>query len=167
VLTLDGRPAYDAFAAVVPAPLLANPRRALAVVLAGVSVGDGEFVARHLVGLDPDNGAIAVAAPVAEGTELFFGVRDAAGARDDLERVLVQQTAAWHDGQAAAALYVNCVGRGHGFYGVPGLDTAYIRRHLGALPVAGFFSGAEFASGGGRVRLHQYTGVLAVVGAAA
>ena len=165
VLALDGRPAYEAFAAVVPAPLLGNPRRAVAVVLAGVSVGDGEFVARHLIGLDPERGAVAVAAPVAEGQELFFGVRDPAGARDDLRRVLVEQAAVWREGQAAAALYVNCVGRGRGFYGVPGLDSAYIHQHLGAVPLAGFFSGAEFASGAGRARLHQYTGVLAVLGA--
>jgi small ligand-binding sensory domain FIST len=166
VLALDGRPAYETFTAVVPAPLLANPRRALAVVLAGVALGEGEFVARHLIGLDPERGAVAVAAPVAEGQELFFGVRDPGGARDDLQRVLVEQAASWRERQAAAALYVNCVGRGRAFYGVPGLDSAYIHRHLGPVPVAGFFSGAEFASGAGRVRLHQYTGVLAVLGAA-
>jgi small ligand-binding sensory domain FIST len=166
VLALDGRPAYDAFTAVVPAPLLASPRRALAVVLTGVAVGDGEFVARHLIGLDPDRGAVAVGARIAEGQEIFFGVRDPAAAREDLERVLLQQAAAWRERQAAAVLYVNCVGRGQGFHGVPGLDTAYIRRHLGSLPVAGFFSGAEFASGTGKPHLHQYTGVLAVLGAA-
>jgi len=167
VLALDGRPAFEAFSAVVPQPLLDDARRALAVVLAGLPVGEHEFVARHLRGLDPERGALAVAAPVAEGDELFFGVRDPHGARDDLQRVLSGHAAAWRSKAPAGALYVNCVGRGRGFYGVPGLDTAYIRRHLGALPVAGFFSGAEFASGGGRPRLHQYTGVLTIFGARA
>jgi small ligand-binding sensory domain FIST len=166
VLALDGRPAYEAFRGVVPEPLLADPRRAVSVVLAGVGIGDGEFVARHLIGLDPERGAVAVADAVAEGQEVFFGVRDPAGAREDLQRVLAAQAGAWRERQAAAALYVNCVGRGRAFYGVPGLDTAYIHGQLGALPVAGFFSGAEFASGAGRARLHQYTGVLAVLGAA-
>jgi small ligand-binding sensory domain FIST len=164
VLTLDGHPAAEAFRAVVPAPLLADPRRALAVVLAGLSVGEGDFVARHLTGLDPERGAVAVAAPVTEGQELFFGVRDPVGAREDLQRVLAEQAAAWQEPPPTAALYVNCVGRGRGFYGVSGLDTAYIRQQLGPVPVAGFFSGAEFASGSGSVRLHQYTGVLAVLG---
>jgi small ligand-binding sensory domain FIST len=166
VFALDGRPAYEAFGAVVPAPLLADPRRAMGVVLAGVGVGDGEFVARHLIGIDPERGAVAVATPVAEGEQFFFGVRDPAGAREDLQRVLAAQAGAWRDRRAAAALYVNCVGRGRAFYGVPGLDSAYIHGQLGSLPVAGFFSGAEFASAAGRVRLHQYTGVLAVLGAA-
>ncbi|HYV58263.1 MAG TPA: FIST N-terminal domain-containing protein [Candidatus Nitrosopolaris sp.] len=164
VMTLDGLPAYEAFAAVVPASLLEDPRRAAAVVLAGLSVGEGEFVVRHLRGLDPRQGAVALAAPVAEGQELFFGVRDPQGARDDLQRVLTAQAAAWETASPAAALYVNCVGRGRGFYGVSGLDTAYIRQYLGDLPVAGFFSGAEIAPGVGVSVVHQYTGVLAMLG---
>jgi small ligand-binding sensory domain FIST len=167
VLTLDGWPASEAFAAVVPGPLLADPRRALAVVLAGLAVGEGEFVARHLTGLDPERGTVTVAGPVAEGQELFFGVRDPAAARDQLQRVLANQAAAWEETAPAAALYVNCVGRGRGFYGLPGLDTAYIHQRLGPVPVAGFFSGAEFAPGCGTALLHQYTGVLAMVGPAA
>jgi small ligand-binding sensory domain FIST len=166
VLTLDGRPAFEAFTSVVPAPLLADPRRALAVVLAGLPVAEGGFLARHLVGLDPDRRAVAIAAPIAVGQELFFGVRDPAGARDELQRVLGEQANAWVE-PPAVTLYVNCVGRGERFYGVPGLDTAYIQQQLGSVPVAGFFSGAEFAPGAGTTRLHQYSGVLAALGAAA
>jgi len=163
-LELDGRPAYEKFAAVVPAPLLEDPRRALAVVLAGLPVSDDDFVSRHLVGLDVQQGAVAVASHLAVGQELFFGVRDPSGARDDLQRVLARQSAAWSARPAAGALYINCVGRGRSFYGLPGLDTAYIRQQLGPLPVAGFFSGAEFAPGAGVSQLHQYTGVLAMLG---
>ena len=163
-LELDGRPAYEKFAAVVPAPLLEDPRRALAVVLAGLPVSDDDFVSRHLVGLDVQHGAVAVASHLAVGQELFFGVRDPSGARDDLQRVLARQSAAWSARPAAGALYINCVGRGRSFYGLPGLDTAYIRQQLGPLPVAGFFSGAEFAPGAGVSQLHQYTGVLAMLG---
>jgi small ligand-binding sensory domain FIST len=164
VLELDGRRAYDALAAIVPASLLEDPQRAAAVVLAGVPVGDGEFVVRHLAGIDALQGSVAVAAPLSLGDELFFGVRDPHSARNDLERVLVRQRQAWEKRPAAGALYVNCVARGRALYGVPGLDTAYIRQQLGPLPVAGFFSGAEFAPGGAAPRLHQYTGVLAVLG---
>jgi small ligand-binding sensory domain FIST len=103
---------------------------------------------------------------VSEGEDLFFGIRDPTGARDDLQRVLSEQTDAWHGGAPGAALYVNCVGRGRGFYGMPGLDAAYIHRHLGSVPVVGFFSGAEFAPGAGATTLHQYTGVLAMLGPA-
>jgi small ligand-binding sensory domain FIST len=104
ILSLDGSPALDAFRAVVPPPLLADTRRALAVVLVGVSLGGDEFAARHLIALDPEHGAIALAAQVSEGQELFFGVRDPLGARDDLQRVLADQKAAWPAEPAAAAL---------------------------------------------------------------
>ena len=163
VFELDGRPAYEAFAAVVPAPLLADPRRALAVVLAATGSGD-DFAVRHLTGLDAHGGALALAGEVAEGQELFFGVRDPNAAREQFEQVLVRLARAWEEARPAGALYVNCVGRGRRFYGVPGLDTAYIRRHLGTLPVGGFFSGAEIAPGAGGLQLHQYTGVLTLLG---
>ena len=164
IIALDGRPAYEVFASVVPSPLLAHPRRALATVLAGLLVGEDEFVARHLLALDAEHGALAVAAPVAEGQRVFFGVRDPLGAREGLQRLLADQAAAWQAPEAAAALYVTCVGRGRGFYGVPGLESAYLRQHLGRLPVAGFFSGAEFGPGADGTQLHQYTGVLTVLG---
>ena len=165
ILALDDRPAYEVFAAAVPSSLLQDPRRALAVVLAGLMVDEDEFVARHILALDAERGALAVAAPVADGQRVFFGVRDPLGAREDLQRVLADQAAAWRAPAAAAALYGTCVGRGRGFYGVSGLESAYLRQHLGALPVAGFFSGAEYAPGADGTQLHQYTGVLTMLGA--
>jgi small ligand-binding sensory domain FIST len=164
VLALDDRPAYEVFAAAVPSPLLKDTRRALVVVLAGLLMDGDEFVARHLVALDAERGALAVAAPVTEGQRMFFGVRDPLGAREDLQRVLADQAAAWRTPAASAALYVTCVGRGRGFYGVPGLESAYLRQHLGTLPVAGFFSSAEYGPGAGGTSLHQYTGVLTMLG---
>jgi small ligand-binding sensory domain FIST len=164
VFGLDDHPAYEVFSRLVPAPLLADPRRAASVVLAGIGSGEGEFAVRHLIGLDPSRGAVAVAEPMAEGQELFFAIRDPEAARENLQEVLAREADAWRSAPPAGALYVNCVGRGRRFYGHPGLDTAYISRHLGPLPVAGFFSGAEIGSRSGAARLHQYTGILTLLG---
>jgi small ligand-binding sensory domain FIST len=41
------------------------------------------------------------------------------------------------------------------------VEFAYLRRHLGELPLAGFFSSVEFAPMGGRNRFHQFAGVVA------
>jgi small ligand-binding sensory domain FIST len=134
------------------------------IVLAGLPVGEGEFVVRQLAGIDPRRGAIALAATVSPGDELFFGVRDPHSARTDLQRALARQSEAWQTSPPAGGLYVSCVARGLVLHGVPGLEAAYIRQQLGPLPVAGFFSGGEFAPGGTVPRLHQHTGVLAVLG---
>ena len=163
---LDGRPAYDALASILPAPLRQDPRRVLASVLVGLPVAEGEFVVRHLVAIDPRQGSLTLAARVANGHELFFAVRDSYAARQHMQQVLSRQSADPGMSGAVGGLYVNCVGRGRAFHGVPGLDTAYLRQHVGPLPIAGYFSGGEFAPGGGAPRQHQYTGVLTLLGSA-
>jgi len=164
---LDGRPAYEALVAILPAPLRDDPRRVLASILVGLPVAEGEFVVRHLVGVDPRHGHLTLAARVSTGQELFFAVRDSYAARQHMHQVLSRQV---HDPGMpgpAGGLYVNCVGRGRAFHGVSGLDTAYLRQHVGPIPIAGFFSGGEFAPGGGAPRVHQYTGVLTLLGGSA
>ena len=163
---LDGRPAYEVLSAILPLPLREDPRRALASILVGLPVAEGEFVVRHLVALEPRTGQLTIAARVATGQELFFAVRDSYAARQHMEQVLDRQVQDPALPGPAGGLYVNCVGRGRAFHGVPGLDTAYLRQHVGPLPIAGFFSGGEFAPGGGAPRLHQYTGVLTLLGSA-
>lgn len=164
---LDGRPAYEALAAILPAPLRDEPRRVLASILVGLPVAEGEFVVRHLIAIDPRRGHLTLAARVATGRELFFGVRDSYAARQQMQQVFSSQARDPGMQDAAGGLYVNCVGRGRAFHGVAGLDTAYLRQHLGPIPIAGYFSGGEFAPGGGAPRLHQYTGVLTLLGGSA
>ena len=163
---LDGRPAYESLAAILPAPLRDDSRRMLASILVGLPVAEGEFVVRHLVAVDPRKGHLTLAARVTSGQELFFAVRDPYAARQHMEQVLSRRARPGMQG-AAGGLYVNCVGRGRAFHGVPGLDTAYLRQHVGPIPIAGYFSGGEFAPGGGAPRLHQYTGVLTLLGGSA
>jgi small ligand-binding sensory domain FIST len=103
---------------------------------------------------------------VANGSELFFAVRDSYAARQHMQQVLTRQAADPSMSGAVGGLYVNCVGRGRAFHGVSGLDTAYLRQHVGPVPIAGYFSGGEFAPGGSAPRLHQYTGVLTLLGSA-
>ena len=163
---LDGRPAYEALSSILPTPLREDPRRVLASILVGLPVAEGEFVVRHLVAIDPRHGHLTLAARVTNGHELFFAVRDSYAARQHMQQVLSRQTADAGASGALGGLYVNCVGRGRAFHGVPGLDTAYLRQHVGAVPIAGYFSGGEYAPGGGAPRLHQYTGVLTLLGSA-
>jgi small ligand-binding sensory domain FIST len=64
---------------------------------------------------------------------------------------------------AAFGLYFDCVSRGSGLYNIPGHDAAYIRQYLGAIPVAGFFTGFEIGPLGDATGLLQYSSVLALI----
>ncbi len=172
-----------------------EPREALPRIretLVGLSDGaddalsrPGQFGAdtrvRHLVGIDPARGGVAVSDEVEEGMQITFCRRDTEAARRDLVRIcseireevepetLPVETALALQGaeaehaphparQIAGALYVSCVGRGGAHFGAPSAELAIIRRALGDVPLAGFFAGGEIA----RRHLYGYTGVLTV-----
>ncbi|HET9481918.1 MAG TPA: FIST N-terminal domain-containing protein [Candidatus Polarisedimenticolia bacterium] len=121
----------------------------------------GQYVVRNILGVDPDDGSIFVGREIEEGDILYFALRDPDGARDDLKAMLEENLPL--AGQPAVGLYFNCCARGSGLYGLPDIDTAYIRNCFSELPLAGFFGYAEIASLLGRARLHNYTGVMALV----
>jgi small ligand-binding sensory domain FIST len=171
LLELDGRPAFDVFSEVVRRPLLEDLRRAAAFVFVGLPIDPerqhiarGEYVIRNIVGFDPRQGVVAVADELRQGQKMVFTLRDGGGAREDLKATLETQAAAWHERQPGFALYFNCVGRGRGLYGLPDLDTAYIRQYLGDIPLIGFFTGCEIAPIHHQHSLHQYSGVLVLIG---
>ena len=60
-------------------------------------------------------------------------------------------------------MYFNCCARGNSLYGIPGIDSAYIRQALGDFPLIGMFGGYELAPLGRANHLFAYTGVLALV----
>ncbi|MCS6926240.1 MAG: FIST C-terminal domain-containing protein [Candidatus Binatia bacterium] len=171
IYELDGRSAFTVFAEVVRPPLLEDLRRAAACVFVGLPVdpaaqrlAPGEYVVRHIIGFDPHQGGIAVADEVRPGQRLLFTLRDATGAREDLKRVLAAEGEHWQGRSPAFGLYFNCIGRGSGLYGFPDLDTSYIKQYLGEFPLIGFFTGCEIAPLQHRAALHQYSGVLTLIG---
>jgi small ligand-binding sensory domain FIST len=89
-------------------------------------------------------------------------LRDAERSRQDLKAVL-EELGDHLDSPPAFGLYFDCVSRGAGLYNIPGHDSAYIRRYLGPVPIAGFFTGFEIGSLAGQTSLLQYSGVLALV----
>ncbi|MFQ6671886.1 MAG: FIST N-terminal domain-containing protein [Candidatus Tectimicrobiota bacterium] len=161
---LGGRPALEVLAEVVRGRDL---RRGLFAGLSCVDTqtfGPGEYVVRPITALDTDERHFTVAAELSEGQSLVFALRDPKAARQDLERLLGDQSPVGRGGPAPAfGLYFNCCGRGRGLYGQAGVDTALLRGYLGALPLAGLFTGLELAPVAGRNRLQLFSGVLALV----
>jgi small ligand-binding sensory domain FIST len=168
IIALDGRPAYEVFAEAA-GPLADDLRRALAFVFVGIPLDDNptrlereRFLIRNIIGASEEHGVIAVAHHPQVGDALGLVLRNAERAREDLKATL-EQMAANATGAASFGLYFDCVSRGSGLYNIPGHDAAYIRQYLGAIPVAGFFTGFEIGPLGDATGLLQYSGVLALI----
>jgi len=54
------------------------------------------------------------------------------------------------------------LGRGSHLYGQPDHDTDMFRRHLGEVPLGGFFCNGEIGDVHGRTYLHGYTSSFAL-----
>src|SRR5579872_4366374 len=168
IIALDGRPAYEVFAEAA-GPLAEDLRRALAFVFLGIPLDEnpsrlerGRFLVRNIVGASEEHGVIAVAHYPQVGDAVGLVLRNAERAREDLKATLEEMRDA-SARTAAFGLYFDCVSRGSGLYNIPGHDAAYIRQYLGAIPVAGFFTGFEIGPLGDATGLLQYSGVLALV----
>jgi small ligand-binding sensory domain FIST len=164
VLELDGQPALDVYLADIPELLRGDLREALRCTRAALAESateeaeDPPYVVRRLLGADVSQRALMVGDEVVTGMRFAVAVRDPVAARESFVRGV--ERFATHPGAIAGALYFNSVERGESLYGIPDLDTAYLRRSLGDVELAGFFSGAEIAPLAGRNRFHQSSGVL-------
>jgi len=194
VTLLDGEPALDCLLRDLGVSER-EPRKALPRIrqtLVGISDGSddalsrpGQFGAdtrvRHLAGIDPARGGVALNDVAEEGMQIAFCRRDTEAARRDLVRICseireevepehlpIETVMALHGADAeraphparqiAGAVYVSCVGRGGRHFGAPSAELAIIRRALGDVPLVGFFASGEIA----RRHLYGYTGVLTV-----
>jgi small ligand-binding sensory domain FIST len=127
------------------------------------TIGPGQYLVRNIIGLDPKNGAVGIADQAREGQSMIFALRDGQRAREDLNQMLERQARKLAGRTPAFGLYFNCCARGHSLYGMPGIDTAYIRQALGDFPLLGTFGGYELAPLGGKNHLFAYTGVLTLI----
>lgn len=194
VSELDGLPALQCLlgdlGVEADQPRLALP--AMRQTLVGLGDARADLVARsgqfgtdtrvrHLVGIDPKSGGVAVADLVPVGTSLAFCQRNLEAARRDLVRVCAEireelepesqpfeaamARAGIDEGAPpaspsaiAGAVYVSCAGRGGPHFGGPSAELQIVRHALGGVPLVGFFAGGEIA----RHHLYGYTGVLTV-----
>ena len=115
----------------------------------------GDFLIRNVLGLEPKSGALAIGALMREGMVVQFHLRDAATSAADLDELLGQHRAAAP--APSGSLLFSCLGRGVHLYGRPDHDTDLFRRHLGDVPLGGFFCNGEIGPVQGTTFLHGYT----------
>ena len=115
----------------------------------------GDFLIRNIVGMDATRGVLGVGAVLRENSVVQFHLRDAKTSAEDLEQLLTHYK---HDAQQPrGALLFSCLGRGVHLYGQPDHDTGAFRRHLGDVPLGGFFCNGEIGPVHGTTFLHGYT----------
>jgi small ligand-binding sensory domain FIST len=170
IYEINERPALEVFAGLLKGPLADDLRRALTVLFVGLpadrlinSVAPGKYLIRNIIGIDPDKGILGVAEAVTEGESIIFAMRDGQRARDDLNQMLQRQVNNLGGRKPAFGFYFNCCARGNSLYGIPGIDSAYIKQALGDFPLIGMFGGYELAPLGRANHLFAYTGVLALI----
>ncbi|HYE03623.1 MAG TPA: FIST N-terminal domain-containing protein [Phycisphaerales bacterium] len=193
VTTLSGRPALQALHEAIES-LSEQARQLLRNhVFLGRAIneykprfGRGDFLVRHLIGVDQDTGAVVVADLVRVGQTVQFHLRDPATADEDLGLLLDGQKL--HDPPLGALLFT-CNERGRSLFSTPHHDAAAVTRAFGpeptaedraragvaigpegpegprggrGVPLAGFFAAGEIGPVGDEVFLHGHTASLAI-----
>jgi small ligand-binding sensory domain FIST len=114
---------------------------------------------RNLLGVDPRNGAVAVAERMRVGQQVQFQLRDASASRLELRQLLTRQQG--RNPEPLAALLFACLGRGEGLYGTADGDVDLCREVFAQVPIAGAFCNGEIGPVAGSTHLHGYTASLA------
>lgn len=122
--------------------------------------GVGDFLIRHLVGVDQTTGQIAIGDPqIRVGQTIQFHVHDHRAAEQDLRMLLQIQKL---HGPAEAALLFSCNGRGTHLFGHPHADVGMVQEALGQIPLAGCFAAGELGPIGEENFVHGHTASLLV-----
>ncbi len=137
--------------------------------------GRDDFLIRSVVGLNPEDGSIAVGDLVKVGQTIRFHHRDKATAAEDLAMLMDAQRL--HD-RPAGVLLLTCNGRGQKLFGYPHNDASTVARTFlppvsgeevakgglvfspgvrASVPMAGFFCAGEIGPVGEESYLHGQT----------
>ncbi|WP_374377272.1 FIST C-terminal domain-containing protein [Dongia sp.] len=158
VMEIDDRPALDVFREEIGEVLARDLRKVAGFIFAALPIAGsdtGDYLVRNLIGIDPNQGWLVIAADVAEGDGILFTRRDRNAAIADMERML-EKLKQRIDRPIRGGLYVSCIARGPGLFGQDAAETNLITKHLGEFPLTGFFANGEISHD----RIYAYTGVL-------
>ncbi|NKB48032.1 MAG: histidine kinase [Alphaproteobacteria bacterium] len=160
VTELDGRLALDVFNEDIGDLLARDLQRVAGYIHAAVPVvgsDTGDYMVRNLMGIDANQGWLAIGDALSEGDQVMFVRRDAASAVEDMGRMLDSLKSRAGSG-IRGGVYHSCIARGPNQFGPGSQELAMISEALGDVPIVGFFGNGEISNG----RLYTYTGVLSL-----
>jgi len=129
------------------------------------SFSRGDFLVRGLMGLDPQQGAIAVGdGSIRVGMTVQFLVRDAQTAGEDLLHLMRERSVGGTGApENQGAMLFSCNGRGMRMFGSANHDIGCVQSAFGKpVPAAGFFAAGEIGPVGGRNFVHGFTASVAL-----
>jgi small ligand-binding sensory domain FIST len=158
LIEVDGQPALDVLKEDIGEILSRDLTRIGGYIFAGLPIAGsdtGDYLVRNLMGIDPQNGLVAIGDMVEQGGRVMFCRRDANTAREDLLSMLVQIRKKLTR-RPRGGIYVSCLGRGRNLFGEDSGELRLISSVLGNFPLVGFYANGEISQD----RLYGYTGVL-------
>ena len=161
IIKIDGRPALDVLKEDIGEVLSQDLRKIGGHIFAALPVAGsdtGDYLVRNLVGIDVNEGLVAIADVVEAGEPILFTRRDREAAVEDLNRMVAGLKRRLGDARPKAAIYVSCVARGPNLFGDESEEVRQVQAALGDVPLVGFFANGEISHD----RLYGYTGVLTV-----
>ena len=158
-VSLDKRPALEVMKSDIGEVLARDLTRIGGYIFAALPIqgsDTGDYLVRNLVGIDPDQGLVAVGDNLENQQQLMFCRRDGNSAREDMDRMLDRLEKRIKGRTIRGGVYITCVGRGRYQFGENSEELEMISQRLGVFPLVGFFANGEIYNG----RLYGYTGVL-------
>lgn len=130
----------------------------VAMMVEGSDTGD--YLVRNLMGIEPENGWLAIGDEPEPGQQMLFCRRDAKSADADMRRMLGELRKRAEriapGAEPKAGLYHSCLARGPNLFGYAAHEVDLIAGEFGEFPLVGFFGNGEISHN----RLYGYTGIL-------
>jgi len=121
----------------------------------------GDLLIRAVMGVDPDEGAIAITDELGEGCSIQFQARDREHAHEELQSLA--NLAGSYCSKAVGGLLFTCTGRGLPFFQRADHDIETIHDVWPELPVGGGFVAGEIGPVCGKPYIHGLTAVLGLL----
>ncbi len=169
IMELNGEPAYDVLLSILDQFEINEYSSLLNFLFAGLPLvpdqqefARGNYQVRNIIGLDPEKKIIAIGGPVPANENLVFLLRDPNLARRDMKEMLEEASNTLTHQQFG--FYFSSCGRGMSLYNRSNIDTRMIREAFPQIPLIGFFTFGEIGPAMGMNMLHNYAGVLTLIG---
>jgi small ligand-binding sensory domain FIST len=160
IVGIDGRGALDVFKEDIGDVLARDLNRVAGYIHAAFPIegsDTGDYLVRNLVGIDPEQGWLAVGGDIKPGERILFVRRDPQSAEEDLVAMLTKLKKRL-PGDPKGGVYYSCIARGPNMFGTEGREAEIIHDILGDFPLIGFYANGEISNN----RLYGYTGVIAL-----